>query len=54
MQVAFLFLAAVIAIASAQYGISFGAPGFHSPYAYSSSARVQTSRAGLIAPIVYY
>jgi hypothetical protein len=54
LQVAFLFLAAVIAIASAQYGISFGAPGFHSPFAYSSSARVQTSRAALIAPVVYY
>jgi len=52
--VAFLFLAAVFAVASAQYGISFAAPGFHSPYAYSSSARVQTSRAGIIAPIVYY
>jgi hypothetical protein len=52
--VALLFLAAVIAIASAQYRISFGAPGFHSPYAYSSSARVQTSRDALIAPIVYY
>jgi hypothetical protein len=53
-QVALVFLVMVIAITSAQYGISLGAPGFHSPYAYSSSARVQTSRDALIAPLVYY
>jgi hypothetical protein len=54
LQVALVFLVLVVAIASAQYAISFGAPGFHSPYAYSSSARVQTSRDALIAPIAYY
>lgn len=54
LQVALVFLLVVVAITSAQYAISFGAPGFHSPYAYSSSARVQTSRDALIAPVAYY
>jgi hypothetical protein len=54
LQVALLFLLAAVAIASAQYAVSLGAPGLHSPYAYSSSARVQTSRDALIAPFAYY
>jgi hypothetical protein len=49
-----LLLVLAVAIASAQYGISYAAPGFHSPFAYSSSARVQTSRDALIAPLAYY
>ncbi|KAJ4427825.1 hypothetical protein ANN_25590 [Periplaneta americana] len=52
-QVALVFLV-VIAVASAQFGVSFGAPGFHSPYAYSSSARVQTSHDALISPFAVY
>jgi hypothetical protein len=54
LQVALVFLLAVVANACAQFAVSFGAPGLHSPYAYSSSARVQTSRDALIAPIAYY